>query len=244
MSNWKSCRVLSEVKPSIAMCRAAEALVEGKITFDVFVSRTSVEWRRVAARAFTRHVLPRGVQAEDVYQECILGAWFGAQGYDAARSGNPAGHLLGQAFYRAGKFCASQRGRKGKRAGDWKLPGRFPIAESSLALRGEEDEAPTVDTIRGRDGVLEWDAHDARQVDRAARDLVAAERVNAFASLLGEVHRPALECLADAGGRSTLAEELFLRHPESEMVGAWTPSDARARIGAARDGILQLVAEA
>lgn len=227
---------------SRAMKDACARLVRGEIDFAAFARATHDDWHKLAKLKFRAAALPAGVELEDVVQEALLGAWFGARNYDPRIKANPTEHIITRALNRAGKFCASQRGRKGHKKGDWALPGQFPCSESFLRARSarEEEDEQLLDRASAP-GSLDWDAHAHDASERPARDLLAAERVRALAGAMGERHRAALECIADAGGSLQLAAELFARHPEAEALGVIYESEAAACVRAAADGVFKIL---
>lgn len=223
---------------------ACEHLVRGEITFAEFARLTAEDWRRLAAVKFRAAALPAGVELEDVVQEALLGAWFGARNYDSARSGNVHQHIVARALNRAGKYCADQRGRRSHKKGDWALPGQFPCSESFLAARASAEEGEPMLERSSAPGVLDWDAQAIPDDDRPVREAIARERVHALASVLGEEQRPMLECIADAGGSLAVAAELIRRHPDGEVVGAWGVPEAEALVRATAEDVLRVLSDA
>lgn len=179
-------------------------LEHGSIGFDEFARETMSYWESVAAMLRARWIMPAGVEAADLRQELLLGAWLAWRAYDPTRGVPLRTHATWNALAGAKRWLNGQRNAKR----------RSCHAQSRVEVR-KVDVAP--DEFSDSRGVA------ARVVDAdfdATVDLIG--RVRAARGYAGVMLRE----VAHAGGDVRAAAAVMVEHGTLDAFGVRSAREA------------------
>lgn len=209
--------------------------------FDEFVRRTSADWDRMSRELFRRWQLPAAVQVEDVYAELLAAVWKVLPQWDPA--GRPlADYLCWNAYAMARKWIHGQRDAYRR---DGSSPGRFPIADASLAGSGAEDGTDRRRSVIDQEESVWYQPEvsaeariDGQRMGASIAASLPPDEAEAFLLLLGEV------ATKGRGQRSPEYRAARKLSGEARLRNGIT-SDRRARgfVGRAQDNAVKLAAE-
>lgn len=123
----------------------------GDQTFDAFARRTRGQWYGLATMLLRHHPAPVSVEAEDVVQVMLLGAWKFLQRYDFARSPDVGRFVQWNAIKRGRRYLLEQRRQRDEK-GAHRPPIPVPVSwlsdsDSSLVRKALAEPAERVDNL-------------------------------------------------------------------------------------------------
>lgn len=114
-------------------------VLDGRVSFDTFASRTRREFERMATYLMRKWVPPSWCVLEDVVQELLLGTWIWMWGWDRARGPSVSRYVVFNAMSHAKRSLHKARGAKLSGSSD-KNPSHIERPLSSFGQDGDGEQ--------------------------------------------------------------------------------------------------------
>lgn len=156
------------------MKRELMAVRAGRLTFDQFARQTSTRWRYLADQLLRHWSAPAAVDADDLCQELLIGAWAVLPRWQPARGASIDRFVIFNAMTSAKRWLHVQRGVKRSRTGPHpdRVPSRHAIAVADLEVQTDADQGDAIDLKRRRAAALMKVASLSTDRDRLCAALV------------------------------------------------------------------------
>jgi DNA-directed RNA polymerase specialized sigma24 family protein len=120
------------------------AVRAGSGTFADFVAATGDDWRKLAHHFLGRWSVPDAVEALDVEQEMLIGAWLAVGSWDPSRGNALDVHVRWRAITAAKKWIHRQRDALRR---DDNAPSRHPVSFATLGTEAMDDRSSMPDSV-------------------------------------------------------------------------------------------------
>lgn len=126
------------------------AVRAGRLTFDQFARQTSTRWRYLAEQLLRHWSAPAAVDADDLCQELLIGAWAVLPRWQPARGASIDRFVVFNAMTTAKRWLHVQRGVKRTRVGPHpdRVPSRHAIAVADPEVQTDADQTDIIDAKR------------------------------------------------------------------------------------------------